>query len=92
MFRSDGSVRSDLVEALVQSVGLPRLVFEAPRKDQQAWFINRFGPEVNLANVAIDETLGLEALRLGLRADTLGPVARLPRLAGLGRLTSSEQP
>ncbi|MDQ1393514.1 MAG: phosphosulfolactate synthase [Acidimicrobiaceae bacterium] len=92
MFRGDGSVRSDLVEALVQSVGLARLVFEAPRKDQQAWFINRFGPEVNLANVAIDETLGLEALRLGLRADTLGPVARLPRLAGLGRLTSSEQP
>jgi phosphosulfolactate synthase len=83
MFRSDGSVRSDLVEALVQSVGLPRLVFEAPRKDQQAWFINRFGPEVNLANVAIDETLGLEALRLGLRADTLGPVARLPRLPDL---------
>ncbi len=92
MFRGDGSVRSDLVEALVQSVGLAQLVFEAPRKDQQAWFINRFGPEVNLANVAIDETLGLEALRLGLRADTLGPIARLPRLPGLGRLTSSEQP
>ncbi|MDQ1364623.1 MAG: phosphosulfolactate synthase [Acidimicrobiaceae bacterium] len=95
VFRSDGSVRSDLVETLVQAVGLSRLVFEAPRKDQQAWFINRFGPEVNLANVAIDETLGLEALRLGLRADTLGPVARLPRLRGLpdvGRLTASEQP
>ena len=73
-------------------------MFEAPRKDQQAWFINRFGPEVNLANVAVDETLGLEALRLGLRADTLGPVARLPRLPRLpglpdvGRLTASEQP
>jgi phosphosulfolactate synthase len=81
IFRDDGSVRSDLVEALVQAVGLSRLVFEAPRKDQQAWFINRFGPDVNLANVALDETLGLEALRLGLRADTLGPVARLPRLS-----------
>jgi phosphosulfolactate synthase len=80
LFRADGSVRSDLVEALVQSAGLNRLMFEAPRKDQQAWFINRFGPEVNLANVAIDDTLGLEALRLGLRADTLGPVAQLPRL------------
>jgi phosphosulfolactate synthase len=80
LFRADGSVRSDLVEALVGSVGLARLVFEAPRKDQQAWLINRFGPEVNLANISIDETLGLEALRLGLRADTLQPVARLPRL------------
>jgi phosphosulfolactate synthase len=86
LFRADGSVRSDLVEALVRSVGLRRLVFEAPRKDQQAWLINRFGPEVNLANIAMDETLGLEALRLGLRADTLQPVARLPRLG----LTRSE--
>jgi phosphosulfolactate synthase len=80
LFRADGSVRSDLVEALVASAGLAQLMFEAPRKDQQAWFLNRFGPDVNLANVALDETLGLEALRLGLRADTLGPVARLPRL------------
>jgi phosphosulfolactate synthase len=86
LYRADGSVRSDLVEALVRSVGLATLVFEAPRKDQQAWLINRFGPEVNLANIAIDETLGLEALRLGLRADTLQPVARLPRLG----LTRSE--
>jgi phosphosulfolactate synthase len=95
VFREDGSVRCDLVEALVGSVGLSKVVFEAPRKDQQAWFINRFGPEVNLANVALDECLGLEALRLGLRADTLGPVARLPRLGRLGRvgrLTASEQP
>ncbi len=85
LFRADGSVRSDLVEALVEAVGLSRLMFEAPRKDQQAWLINRFGPEVNLANVALDETLGLEALRLGLRADTLDPVAQLPRLRPLTR-------
>jgi phosphosulfolactate synthase len=92
MFRADGSVRSDLVEVLVRSVGLSRLVFEAPRKDQQAWFLNRFGPEVNLANVALDETLGLEALRLGLRADTLGPVAQLPRLDDLGSVPRGGQP
>jgi phosphosulfolactate synthase len=96
LFRSDGSVRSDLVEALVASLGLPtlmsRLMFEAPRKDQQAWFINRFGPDVNLANVALDETLGLEALRVGLRADTLGPIAQLPRLSAspVGRLSRIE--
>jgi phosphosulfolactate synthase len=45
-------------------------VFEAPRKDQQARFIREYGPEVNLANIALDEALGLETLRRGLRADT----------------------
>jgi phosphosulfolactate synthase len=60
-----------VVDAAVEAAGLVRLVFEAPRKDQQAWFINRFGPDVNLGNVALIEVLGLEALRLGLRADTI---------------------
>jgi phosphosulfolactate synthase len=71
LFRNDGSVRVDLVEALAAAVGVEWLVFEAPRKDQQAWLINRFGPDVNLANIAVSEVLGLEALRLGLRADTI---------------------
>jgi phosphosulfolactate synthase len=76
LFRADGSVRSDLVEALVGSVGLSRLVFEAPRKDQQAWLIRRFGADVNLGNVAPAEVLALEALRLGLRADTIAATDR----------------
>jgi phosphosulfolactate synthase len=46
------------------------VVFEAPREDQQAWFVRRFGPDVNLANVAPDGALGLETFRLSLRADT----------------------
>jgi phosphosulfolactate synthase len=50
--------------------------FEAPRKDQQAWFIRELGPEVNLANIALDEALALETLRLGLRADTCDVHAR----------------
>ena len=50
--------------------GLDRVLFEAPRKDQQAWLIRAFGPDVNLANIAPGETLALETLRLGLRADT----------------------
>ena len=53
------------------AIGLDRLVFEAPRKEQQAWFIRRFGPNVNLGNVSPDAVLGLETLRLGLRADTI---------------------
>jgi phosphosulfolactate synthase len=70
LFDPAGEVRGDVADAVVRSVGIGCTVFEAPRKEQQAWLIRRFGPDVNLANVAPSEALGLEALRLGLRADT----------------------
>ena len=70
LFDPDGEVRADVVDAVVEAVGLDTTVFEAPRKEQQAWLIRRFGADVNLANVAPSDALGLEALRLGLRADT----------------------
>ena len=71
LYRADGSVRVEVVDAVTDRVGPARVVFEAPRKDQQAWMINRFGTDVNLANVPAPDVLGLEALRLGLRADTI---------------------
>lgn len=71
LFAPDGRVRTDVVEALVAAVGLRTLLFEAPIKSQQAWFIRRYGANVNLGNVPIDSVLGLEALRCGLRADTV---------------------
>lgn len=71
LYRRDGTVRTDLVDALVSGVGRGRLIFEAPRPAQQAWFVRRFGAEVNLGNVAPGDVLALEALRVGLRADTL---------------------
>lgn len=83
LYRPDGSVRMDLVDAVVRSARLSQLVFEAPRKNQQAWFINRFGSDVNLANVAIGDALGTEALRLGLRADTVASHAPSRRAAAL---------
>jgi phosphosulfolactate synthase len=67
-----GAVREDVVDAVLEAGGVDQVVFEAPRKDQQVWFIQRFGPDVNLANIPVTEVLGLETLRLGLRADTLG--------------------
>jgi phosphosulfolactate synthase len=70
LYRADGSVREDLVAAVLRGGSLDAVVFEAPRKEQQAWFIREFGPEVNLANIALEEALGLETLRRGLRADT----------------------
>jgi phosphosulfolactate synthase len=64
-------VRVEVLDAVVAAIGVDSCVFEAPRKDQQAWLIRRFGPDVNLGNVLPGEALGLESLRLGLRADTL---------------------
>jgi phosphosulfolactate synthase len=70
LYHDDGTVRPNIVAALVAAAGPDGVLFEAPRKDQQAWFIHEFGPEVNLANVALDDAISLETLRLGLRADT----------------------
>lgn len=77
LYRHDGSVREDLVELIAARLPLDRVIFEAPRKAQQAWLVRQLGPDVNLGNVPPDEVLPLETLRLGLRADTA--VARRPR-------------
>ena len=79
-FDDQGRVRPDVVEAVVAAVGVERVVFEAPRASQQAWFVRRFGPEVNLGNVAPGEVLSAETLRLGLRSDTA--TLTLPGVAG----------
>jgi phosphosulfolactate synthase len=74
LYRPDGGVREQVVEAILSSVG-DAVIFEAPRKDQQAWFIGHLGCNVSLGNVVPSEVLGVEALRLGLRADTLRAAA-----------------
>jgi phosphosulfolactate synthase len=70
LFQRDGSVRRDLVDLIAERLPLERVIFEAPQKAQQAWFVRHLGPDVNLGNVPPDEVLPLETLRLGLRADT----------------------
>lgn len=75
IFDHEGGVMSQKLECLIE--GLPStdtLIWEAPRKNQQVEFIFRFGPNVNLGNIAPDEVLALEALRNGLRGDTLQQV------------------
>ena len=70
--RPDGELRWGLIEDILGSgVPVDRLLFEAPTKALQAHFIDRVGPEVNLGNIAATDVIGLETLRLGLRADTL---------------------
>jgi len=72
IFRPTGEVREGLIGEIVHEIAPDRIMFDAPRKDQQVWFVRRFGPEVNLSNIPVGEVLALETLRLGLRSDTLG--------------------
>jgi phosphosulfolactate synthase len=74
VFTSTGEMRAEVVFQVVESAGLDEIVFEAPTKAAQAWFVKQFGPEVNLGNIPPDEVIPLETLRLGLRADTLKEV------------------
>ncbi len=71
LFRPNGEVRSGLVDEIVDLIGKESVIFEAPRKAQQVWFLKKFGPNVNLGNILPEEVIPLETLRLGLRADTL---------------------
>jgi phosphosulfolactate synthase len=72
LYRPDGEPRTGLIDEILHEVDRARLIFEAPQKHQQVWFIRQLGPEVNLGNVLPADVLSLETLRLGLRADTLG--------------------
>ena len=70
MFRSSGEVRSDLIAEILHEIPSEKILWEAPQKSQQAWFIKLLGSDVNLGNIAPAEALPLETLRLGLRGDT----------------------
>jgi phosphosulfolactate synthase len=74
IFRSDGEMRTGLLEEIAHEIPLDDLIFEAPLKSAQAWFVKHFGPDVNLGNIPPDEVIPLETLRLGLRADTINEV------------------
>lgn len=71
LYRSSGEVRWSLLRRLQRRFGGNKIIYEAPQRGQQVSLIQRLGAEVNLGNIAIDEVLSLETLRLGLRADTL---------------------
>ncbi len=74
IFDSAGGMRTELIAEIAGEVGLEDLIFEAPTKQAQAWFVKQFGPEVNLGNIPPDEVIPLETLRQGLRGDTLKEV------------------
>ncbi len=70
IYNDDGSVNNELIKAISEHVKLDNVLWEAPLKSQQAWFIKNFGSNVNLGNIAPNEIIPLETLRLGLRGDT----------------------
>jgi phosphosulfolactate synthase len=74
IFDSGGGMRTGLIGEIAASVELENLIFEAPTKAAQAWFVKHFGAEVNLGNIPPEEVIPLETLRLGLRGDTLKEV------------------
>jgi len=74
IFHKSGEMKTGLIDEIVHDIPLDELMFEAPTKSAQAWFVNRFGPGVNLGNIPPEEVIPLETLRLGLRADTFKEV------------------
>jgi phosphosulfolactate synthase len=74
IFRPSGEMRTGLVDEIAHEIDVQDLIWEAPTKASQAWFVKHFGPEVNLGNIPPDEVIPLETLRLGLRGDTLKEV------------------
>jgi phosphosulfolactate synthase len=74
IFRPTGEMRTGLIQEIVHEIDINQIIFEAPTKSAQAWFVRELGPDVNIGNVPPEEVIPLETLRLGLRADTLKEV------------------
>lgn len=71
IYHSSGEIKAGLIDEIQMQIDPGRIIFEAPRKPQQVWFIKHFGPNVNLGNIPPDDVISVETIRQGLRADTL---------------------
>ena len=70
MFDPNGNIKKDLIDKITSNIPVDNILWEAPQKKQQVWFINSFGANVNLGNISPNDIISLECLRLGLRGDT----------------------
>lgn len=70
IYRGTGEVRQGLVDEILTQIPEEKIIWEAPQKEQQVWFIKLIGSNVNLGNIAPAEVIPLETIRLGLRGDT----------------------
>lgn len=71
IYRGSGEVREGLIEEILTKIPAEKIIWEAPQKAQQLFFLNLLGCNVNLGNIAPNEIISLEAMRIGLRGDTL---------------------
>ncbi|MEM1412495.1 MAG: phosphosulfolactate synthase, partial [Pseudomonadota bacterium] len=71
LYRQNKEIRTGLIDEVLSVIDNERIIWEAPLKAQQVWFIQNFGANVNLGNIAATDIIALETLRLGLRGDTL---------------------
>jgi phosphosulfolactate synthase len=70
IYRPNGQAHVLLINKIIKNVNPENILWEAPKKPQQVYFIKQFGANVNLGNIAENEVIPLECLRLGLRGDT----------------------
>ena len=70
MFETDGEIKEQLIKKITKEIDESNILWEAPLKNQQVWFINELGANVNLGNISPNSIISLECLRLGLRGDT----------------------
>jgi phosphosulfolactate synthase len=70
IYRPNGSAHVQLIRRILANVALEDILWEAPKKPQQVWFLKQFGANVNLGNIGPEDLIPLECLRLGLRGDT----------------------
>ncbi len=70
LYRSSGEVRQGLVDEIIHAISAENIIWEAPQKSQQVYFVKLVGQNVNLGNIAPNEIIPLETIRLGLRGDT----------------------
>lgn len=70
IFEQSGKADISLIDDIIAGVPAEKIIWEAPLKPQQVWFIKKLGPGVNLGNIAPADAIPLETLRLGLRGDT----------------------
>jgi phosphosulfolactate synthase len=70
IYHTNGKTHTILIDKIIAKIKVENIIWEAPIKSQQTWFIKQFGSNVNLGNIGVQDVVALETLRLGLRGDT----------------------
>jgi phosphosulfolactate synthase len=70
IFHKNGAAHTLLINRIVNKIKGENIIWETPQKAQQVYFLKLFGANVNVGNIAVDDVIPLETLRLGLRGDT----------------------